>query len=60
MVKFILENCTQSCTARILWGELGAVSEDKKMKILLIIPAYNEGEGILENLKIVEDYQDQR
>jgi glycosyltransferase involved in cell wall biosynthesis len=33
------------------------VSEDKKMKILLIIPAYNEGEGILENLKIVEDYQ---
>lgn len=35
------------------------MSDDKKMKILLIIPAYNEGEGILENLKIVEDYQAQ-
>lgn len=33
------------------------MSDNKKMKILLIIPAYNEAEGILENLKIVEDYQ---
>ena len=33
------------------------MSNNKKMKVLLIIPAYNEGEGILENLKVVEGYQ---
>lgn len=27
-----------------------------KAKILLIIPAYNEGEGIAENIKKVENY----
>lgn len=35
------------------------MTETEDKKILLVIPAYNEGEGIVDNIKVVEDYKKQ-